>query len=277
MAWSPDSSQLLISFGETDNLLIDADHFNDLDSVPDVTARLSLIFSQWEQELVQQEMQKLVKLPPEMQEIATASAKNIYFSPDEKKMFYTASAQVTIPDDLIPKLPASSTQQQERQLDPGGIYVYDLKEDRNFRIDTQESTPAELGEPPALIDKVKLVTEIVTPQSLLQTTPEASPSAYRRLQTNRSVSESIESLKLEYSPLNLNGYQWFPDSAHLTVSNASGVQVVEYDGTNRATLYSGPREASFLYSWPNGSKLLIWTNLGASEDVPLNLYAISLK
>jgi hypothetical protein len=57
----------------------------------------------------------------------------------------------------------------------------------------------------------------------------------------------------------------------------NGVQVVEYDGTNRATIYSGPREENFVYAWPNGSKLAILTNLGAGEDSPLNLYAIGLK
>src|SRR3989344_520836 len=134
LLWSPDSTQILLSFQESgNNLLLDSSRFNELAGLNDVTAALPLTFSKWEKELYMQENERLLLLPSQMQAIATGSAKNIYFSPDEKKMLYTATAQVTIPDNLIPALPATNSQPQERSLQIGGIYIYDLKEDKNFR------------------------------------------------------------------------------------------------------------------------------------------------
>ena len=126
-------------------------------------------------------------------------------------------------------------------------------------------------------DKVRLVTAIEKTQILLDGAATSSPSAYLKLQENKSIEEITEAFKLQYSPLNLHGYQWFPTSSHLIINKASGIEVVEYDGTNRAVLYSGPRDAHFVYPWPDGSKLLISTNLGSDQSVPLNLYAITIK
>ena len=51
-------------------------------------------------------------------------------------ILYTASASGTLPDNLIPPLPGASTQHQERVIQGGQTYVYDIKEDRNFLIST---------------------------------------------------------------------------------------------------------------------------------------------
>ena len=189
-------------------------------------------------------------------------------------MLYTATAQVTIPDNLIPALPATNSQPQERSLQIGGIYIYDLKEDKNFRLD-QETRPAELEN--QFSDQIKLVETIENSQTVIDTTPISSPSAFQKLQSQGSTATTIAAFKLQYTPLNLSGYQWFPTSTHLIINKPAGIEVVEYDGTNRATLYSGPRDDSFVYPWPDGSKLLISTNLGADESVPMNLYAITIK
>lgn len=53
------------------------------------------------------------------------------------------------------------------------------------------------------------------------------------------------------------------------------VEIVEYDGTNRTTIYSGPFENAFAFPFPNGTRLLILTTLG--KDLPPNLYAVSLR
>lgn len=273
--WSPDSSQILLTFAKSgNNLLLDASRFNELTSLRDVTAGLKLVFQNWEKELYLQENEKLLLLPEEMQLIATTSAKNMYFSPDEKKMLYTATKKTTIPENLLPKIPASNSQPEERQLEPDGIYVYDLKEDKNFRLDKEEN-PAELEG--MVKDKAQLVTAIEKTQILLDSALESSPSAYLKLQSDPNTEQIIEAFKLQYSSLNLNGYQWFPTSSHLIINKSTGIEVVEYDGTNRASLYSGPRDAHFVYPWPDGSKLLISTNLGSDQSVPMNLYAITIK
>ncbi|MFC1653594.1 PEGA domain-containing protein [Patescibacteria group bacterium] len=274
LLWSPDSTKILLSFSTGNNIMIESSRFNDLNSLKDVSVSLPITFQNWEKELYLQENEKLLLLPEEMQQIATTSAKNIYFSPDEKKMLYTATQEIIIPEETIPSLPATSTQEEQRQLEVGGIYVYDLKEDKNFRIDTEER-PVELeGQ---FVDKVQLTDHIEASTSLLERAIESSPSAYLKLQKGKTTEETAQAFKLQYSPLTLNGYQWFTTSSHLIVNKESGVEVVEYDGTNRANLYSGPRDNNFVYPWPDGSKLIISTNLGSSEEVPLNLYAITVK
>ncbi len=272
--WSPDSTQILLNFSTGNNLLLDASRFNDLTSFKDVTVSLPITFSNWEKELFLQENEKLALLPEEMQYIATSSAKNIYYSPDEKRLMYTATQEVSIPKDLIPPLPATNSQPEERDLVIGGIYVYDIKEDKNFRIDT-EVRPAELEG--VFQDKTRLVDQLEEISTLLNPGQNSSPSTHTKLQKDKTIEETIQAFKLHYSPLTLNGYQWFTTSSHLIINKESAIEVVEYDGTNRAALYSGPRDTSFVYPWPDGSKLLISTNLGANDDVPLNLYAITIK
>jgi hypothetical protein len=56
-------------------------------------------------------------------------------------VLYLATDSAELKEGLIPAVPASSTQKQERNLEAGGIYVYDLKEDRNFRV---ASKPVEI-------------------------------------------------------------------------------------------------------------------------------------
>ncbi|MEI8232614.1 MAG: hypothetical protein WCG44_02610, partial [bacterium] len=69
--------------------------------------------------------------------------------------------------------------------------------------------------------------------------------------------------------------QWFPDSTHLIITTDSGIDLVEYDGTNRLTIYGGPMDKSIIYPWPDGSKII--TRLAFSPDTLPNLYTIKLK
>ena len=101
-----------------------------------VSARLTALLQDWNRTHAIREAQKLSTLPlPLLNTLATAAA-NLVWSPKENKVLYTATASATIADQLIRQLPGSSTQLQKRDLQPGGVYVYDLEEDRNFLIAT---------------------------------------------------------------------------------------------------------------------------------------------
>ncbi|HKZ35290.1 MAG TPA: PEGA domain-containing protein [Patescibacteria group bacterium] len=138
LTWSADNTQILATFNPDlpteANILLDANRFNDVGDWRDVTATLPVQLNEWNNILDQNEHDFMIQLPPTMAQIATASATAIYFSPDGEKMLYTATASAQIPAGLIPTLPASSTQDEQRTLQPGNIYVYDLKEDKNFWI-----------------------------------------------------------------------------------------------------------------------------------------------
>ena len=141
--WSPDQRQiLLIARNEKEEIesayLIAADRFTPNEQLGDVSLQLELILTEWRQETEEELKLKLRKLPEPMLKIATSSARMITFSPDEERFFYLATASAQIPANLVPHPPARSTQPEERKLQPGHFYVYDLKEDTNFHLGTKE-------------------------------------------------------------------------------------------------------------------------------------------
>lgn len=69
---------------------------------------------------------------------------------------------------------------------------------------------------------------------------------------------------------------WHPSSAHLVFIENKRIVSVEYDGGNKTTLYAGPFDPTFLYTWPDGSGLVILTNFN-DETVPPNLYRVGLR
>ncbi len=70
--------------------------------------------------------------------------------------------------------------------------------------------------------------------------------------------------------------QWMPDSDHLVIVRDNKIQILEDDGTNNTTVYAGPFVNSYVFPWPNVSKLVILTNFN-NAGAPANLYTIGLK
>lgn len=244
LLWSPDSKQILAYFIRQtpepqiiSSYLLEADRSNSLSTLLDVTAKLPLILSDWQDQLALQEENRQKILPEEFLKIATQSAQILFFSPDEKKLLYLATDSAKIPEKLIPPLPGSNTQPEEREIKPNRIYVYDLEEDKNFFI--AETRPEEI-------------------------TPEENP-----------LLASITQISQSYSPLFSTLLQWFPDSWHLIQIQEKEIIISEYDGANPMVIYANSAEEHFTYPWPNGSKLVILTSL--NPTTPPNLYAINLK
>jgi len=85
---------------------------------------------------------------------------------------------------------------------------------------------------------------------------------------NYIILDSLTSAKL---PLT-----WLPDSKHLIFVHNQKVDIMEYDATNQTTIYAGPFVDNFVFPWPDGSKIVILTNLGNPTIAP-NLYTIELQ
>lgn len=136
--WSPDSKQILVTLSlsksKEENFLLDSDRLNSATDLIDVTDNLIAIKQRWQQEEKIRQDAQLSKLPPKLLETIDSRVVDIQFSPDETKILYTATASASIPQGIISPLPASSTQPESRNLEPGKVYVYDLKEDKNFSI-----------------------------------------------------------------------------------------------------------------------------------------------
>jgi len=74
------------------------------------------------------------------------------------------------------------------------------------------------------------------------------------------------------------GVSWFPDSAHLLLTEKGKITVLEYDGQNATVVYAGPMENSFAFPYPSGKQLLILANLSSNSKTSVpNLYAVSLR
>lgn len=71
-------------------------------------------------------------------------------------------------------------------------------------------------------------------------------------------------------------YQWHPDSSHLIYVKDAKVNIMEYDGGNITTVYAGPFENGYVFPWPDGSSIVVLTNLNI-PGAPTNLYRISLR
>lgn len=143
LEWSADSKQILATLtilDEKENFLLEVNQLNPATRLIDVTNQLDSIRADWQEEKELRFKAQSVKLPPTLLEILSDSAKNLEFSLDETKLLYTATASAQIPEELIPPLPAPNSQPENRNLEPGKIYVYDLKEDKNFYLmDENES------------------------------------------------------------------------------------------------------------------------------------------
>ena len=70
--------------------------------------------------------------------------------------------------------------------------------------------------------------------------------------------------------------RWLTTSKHLLLAEPGKVEVMDYDGTNKVTVYSGSYVAPFAFPYTNATKLLILTNLGGDSAVP-NLYTLTVK
>ena len=242
--WSPDSRQILIK-KDTNYYVLDISSQTFLISlIPLTPEKLSATLIKWQQDLGKKTDENMRDLPPPLAQVLKDAL--LSFSPDGNKVLYTASNDATIPNGLVSPLPGSSTQKEERNIKKGNTYVYDLKEDRSFLIYSGTVAP-----------EVNLIKEASV--SAAATT---SDQPKNRVPINRKPSAFI---------------RWFPTSNHLILAENNKIAIMDYDGTNQQTIYAGPYSYPYAVPFPNSSRLLILTNLGAGQDIIGNLYAISLK
>jgi hypothetical protein len=140
--WSPDGREILLTT-PTGNYLLEVGVFTPQNKRINITSTLDSLYEKWELELDKRQKAQLRGLAKEMIDILERKTSFILFSPDETKILYKAIDDATIPDNLIPTVPGASSQKQERNIKAGRIYVYDIKEDRNFFILESEALDKE--------------------------------------------------------------------------------------------------------------------------------------
>jgi hypothetical protein len=217
-------------------------------NTPDVTVRLPLIINEWQDQYAKINTPTLTLYPKYLSEILTKQATNVYFSPDKEKVFYTSTTTISLPENEIGKtLPNTNSTPEDRNLVKDQTYLFDLKEGTNYRLNFASNS-----------------SEI---KKTLITTASATPSA--------NLSDLLQ-LKAQSESFLTTNITWYSNSHQLIVTNTDGVNFVDYDGLNATNITSLQPLNGFTASSPDGSKLILLTNINQRPDT-YNLITFDLR
>lgn len=212
LSWSPDGKEILATISAEQSqttYLLEASGFNQ--NPQDVTEVLTSINASWQKQKEDKEMSRIYGLKPKLKQLIAQNFRILSWSPDETKILYTASQSAALPLVITPPLLGTDATPDQREIKKDSIYVYDISEDKNYKISDGEIS-----------------------------------------------------------------LSWFPDSKHLVFVDNQQINIIEYDGGNKTTIYAGPFIDKYVFSWPDGSRLVILTNFGNPNITP-NLYTVGLK
>ena len=132
--WSPDSKQILASFliPFPSDYLLSAGSLNANPS--NVTANLITLNANWE--TLRQEKQKALmdSLRKPLKSLVSDNFNILEWSDDETRILYTASKSANLPLVIKPQLIGTNSTPEQRGIKKDAVYVYDIKEDRNYKI-----------------------------------------------------------------------------------------------------------------------------------------------
>lgn len=220
--WSNDEKQIILAFVKKDQkkeTVQTAFRISIDKSTPplNITSSYTLQLKLWQEETKEKNtLQISSNLHSAIADIFARSTNNLHFSPDEMKVFYLATSSATLSQVITPPLIGSNPTEEVRKIEPDKLYVYDIKEDKNFLINDKNS--------------------IATPESII----------------------------------------WYSDSKHIVMIEKDTIYIIDYDGTNKRTVYTGPFEENVVYPWPAGNRLVILTNFNKPNALP-NFYEIDLR
>lgn len=179
-------------------------------SLFDVTFSKQTLLEAWEKEKDLEKNKILETFPKDIVKVASDSFHIISYSPDETKMIYASTKNLVLPSVITPPLIATNQTTEERTLKKDNLYLYDKKEDKNFKIPNSSSL------------------------------------------------------------------HWYPDSKHLVFVDGKKIVAIDYDGSNKQIVYSGPFDNTF-YSISSDGKLLILLNLNPETNNFLDLYFVGIR
>ncbi|HSW87748.1 MAG TPA: PEGA domain-containing protein [Candidatus Saccharimonadales bacterium] len=148
LSWSPDGKQIVASISANRKIpttyLLDATTLNQ--TPQDVTETMATVNSAWDKERLEKQTAQMNSLKPALRKIVNDNFTIIEWSPqpDETKILYQASASATIPQMITPAHIGRDTIPEERIIEKGNVYVYDIKEDQNFKILDAQTAEQEL-------------------------------------------------------------------------------------------------------------------------------------
>lgn len=139
ISFSPDGKQIL---AKTSNSYYLLDVTNGNQAPRDVTNTLLTVNHDFEIQQAELDKKLNASLSKDLRPVASTYFSHTVPSPDADKLLYTASQSATLPFVLKKKVPSLNSTPDQRQIRKGDTYVYDIREDKNFRVfDVSTLTP----------------------------------------------------------------------------------------------------------------------------------------
>ena len=135
LAWSPDSTQILATIPgnlSATTYLLQTNGMND--APQDVTETIASVNASWQKMKSEKDTAQMNSLPKKLRTVAAANFNILEWATDDTKILYEASQSASIPLIITPALIGTDSTPQVRDIKKGEIYVYDIKEDRNYLI-----------------------------------------------------------------------------------------------------------------------------------------------
>jgi Tol biopolymer transport system component len=104
------------------------------DNPTDVTETLDSVNAAWTKLKTEKEKALTDSLAKKLRNIVSADFDILQWSDDETKILYIASQSATIDQIIKPALIGTNSTPEDRNIEKGKVYVYDIKEDRNYKI-----------------------------------------------------------------------------------------------------------------------------------------------
>ncbi|GIW62046.1 MAG: hypothetical protein KatS3mg089_0898 [Patescibacteria group bacterium] len=135
LSWTPDGEQIIATINTSSGpvtYLLNSSQFNE--NPRNVTATLPTLKEQWEIEKAEKDEAQVVGLKSALRKMISDNFHILSWSPDDTKILYIASKSADLPLIIKPRIIGIDTLREVRKIEKGGVYVYDLKEDRNTKI-----------------------------------------------------------------------------------------------------------------------------------------------
>lgn len=140
LEFSPDGLSILATISNSNNsiatptasriYLLRTDQMNT--TPQNVTVTLSQVRAQWDLLKKQKQEEFVRSLPPKARNFIMQNFSNMKLSPEGDKILYTASNSANMPQFITPILPSTNSTPEVRNIEKGSLYVYQLKEDKNY-------------------------------------------------------------------------------------------------------------------------------------------------
>ncbi len=131
LKFSPDGKELLATLPNATYLLT-TDGKNQ--TPQDVTTTLLVVSRDWQTQQAQADKKIMDSLPRALRSVAASNFIGMKVSPEGDRIVYTASRSASLPFVLKNKVPSLNSLPDQRELDTGNVYVYDIEEDKNFKV-----------------------------------------------------------------------------------------------------------------------------------------------